>query len=193
MKDFNVHITSFQEGDRQAFKCAFDSLYGPLCLFINRFIHHLPAAEDIVQESFLTLWNHHEEMTSAAHIKSFLYLTSRNTALDYLKHEKIRNSYNEQAIIELSETENFTYFVIEEEVEYILLKTQENLPRQCKQIFILAMQGKSNEDIAKQLDISVNTVKTQKKIAYKKMKQYISGIGVMVMMIGREVVEAMNQ
>ena len=183
VKDFNINIKLFKEGNKQAFKCTFDSLYDPLCLFINRFIHNLPTAEDIVQESFLTLWNHHEEMSSAAHIKSFLYLTSRNTALDYLKHEKIRNSYNERAIAELSETENFTYFVIEEEVEFILLKTQESLPRQCKQIFILAMQGKSNEDIARQLDVSINTVKTQKKIAYKKMKQYISAIGMIVMMM----------
>ena len=39
------------------------------------------------------------------------------------------------------------------------------------------MQGKDNEAIAKTLNISVNTVKTQKKIAYKKLKSYITEIG----------------
>ena len=67
----------------------------------------------------------------------------------------------------------FEYFIIEEEVERILLKTQENLPPKCKRIFILAIQGKSNDEIAKELNISVNTVKTQKKIAYRTLKDYI--------------------
>ena len=71
-------------------------------------------------------------------------------------------------------TENFEYFVIAEEVEQILLKTQESLPGKCKEIFILAMQGKDNEAIAKTLNISVNTVKTQKKIAYKKIESLLS-------------------
>ena len=92
------------------------------------------------------------------HIKSFLYLISRNSALDYLKHQKIKNQY-EQKVLEAEVTENFEYFVIAEEV------------------FILAMQGKDNEAIAKTLNISVNPVKTQKKIAYKKLKSYITEIG----------------
>jgi len=54
-----------------------------------------------------------------------------------------------------------------------LLKTQENLPPKCKRIFILAIQGKNNDEIAKELNISVNTVKTQKKIAYRTLKDYI--------------------
>ena len=110
------------------------------------------------------------------HIKSFLYLISRNSALDYLKHQKFKNQY-EQKVLEAEVTENFEYFVIAEEVEQILLKTQESLPGKCKEIFILAMQGKDNEAIAKTLNISVNTVKTQKKIAYKKLKSYITEIG----------------
>ena len=101
------------------------------------------------------------------HIKSFLYLISRNSALDYLKHQKIKNQY-EQKVLEAEVTENFEYFVIAEVV---------SLPGKCKEIFILAMQGKDNEAIAKTLNISVNTVKTQKKIAYKKLKSYITEIG----------------
>ena len=176
MKEFSWDINRFRSGDRSAFQFVFDNLYQTLCLFTNRFLKDLPASEDIVQENFLSLWNHREEMESMVHIKSFLYLISRNSALDYLKHQKIKNQY-EQKVLEAEVTENFEYFVIAEEVEQILLKTQESLPGKCKEIFILAMQGKDNEAIAKTLNISVNTVKTQKKIAYKKLKSYITEIG----------------
>lgn len=179
LKNFIVEIEKFEAGERQAFKTVFDSLYSNICLFTNRYVKNLPVAEDIAQECFVTLWDHRETMKSIQHIKSFLYLSARNTALDYLRHEKIKNSYNEHTIQELETSENFIHFVIEEEVEQILLKTEANLPRQCKQIFILAMQGKENEEIALKLNISVNTVKTQKKIAYKKLKHYISEIGIL--------------
>lgn len=166
-------IKSFKAGNRQAFKFVFDKLYTTLCLFTNRFLNDLPASEDIVQETLLTLWNHREEMDSMAHIKAFLYMACSNASLDYIKHLKIKESYQQQQI-ENEITANFEYFVIAEEVEQILLKTQESLPEKCKRIFILAMQGKDNETIARELNISVNTVKTQKKIAYKKLKDFLS-------------------
>lgn len=175
MEENTIDINLFHQGERNVFKTVYNSLYNSLCLFTNHFVNNLTASEDIVQETFLTLWKHREEMESYLHIKSFLYSATRNAALDYLKHLKIRNRY-EQNISRLESTEIFEHFIIEEEVERILLKTQENLPAKCKQIFILAIQGKDNEEIATILNISVNTVKTQKKIAYKKLKQYISGI-----------------
>lgn len=183
LENFVVEIEKFKAGDKQAFKTVFDSLYAGLCLFTNRYTNDLPTAEDISQECFVTLWNHRDTMESVQHIKSFLYLAARNTALDYLRHEKIKNNYHEHTIQELETSENFIHFVIEEEVEQILLKTEENLPRQCRQIFIWAMEGIDNEEIASRLHISVNTVKTQKKIAYRKLKHYISEIGVLLLYI----------
>ncbi len=183
LKNLIIEIEKFKSGDRQTFKMIFDSLYSRLCLFINRYINDLPSAEDIAQECFVVVWNHRDTLTSVQHIKSFLYLTARNNALDYLRHEKIRNNYEETTIQELETTENFVHFVIEEEVEQILLKTEENLPHQCRQIFVWAMQGMDNEEIALRLNISVNTVKTQKKIAYRKLKRYISEIGLLLLYI----------
>lgn len=172
-KELSPNIKQFQEGNKQAFKTIFDCLFRNICLFINRFINDLPAAEDICQETFISLWNHREEMQSSTHIKSFLYLSAHNAAIDYLRHEKIKNTYTERALQEFETTEMFVHFVIEEEVEQIMLKMQQELPTQCHRIFVLAMQGKSNEEIASTLNISVNTVKTQKKIAYSRLRKHI--------------------
>ena len=150
MEGVTLDMERFRQGDSLIFKTVFDGLYHSLCLFTNRFLNNLDASEDIVQEAFCALWNHREEMESVIHIKSFLYSVTRNTVLNYIKHQKIRLRYEQR-----------------------LLKTQENLPPKCKRIFILAIQGKNNDEIAKELNISVNTVKTQKKIAYRTLKDYI--------------------
>ncbi len=173
-------IEFFRNGDKRAFRAVFDQSFKDLCLFANRFVRDLPAAEDIAQEAFITLWNNHAIMESMPHIKSFLYTITRNAAINHLKHEKIKNEYIEQALRELETTENFIHFVLEEEVEQLLMKTRENLPPQCRQVFILAMQGKSVEEIATELHLSVNTVKTQKKIAYRKLKSYISSVSALL-------------
>ena len=161
-------IELFRNGDKRAFRAVFDQSFKDLCLFANRFVRDLPAAEDIAI------------MESMPHIKSFLYTITRNAAINHLKHEKIKNEYIEQALRELETTENFIHFVLEEEVEQLLMKTRENLPPQCRQVFILAMQGKSVEEIATELHLSVNTVKTQKKIAYRKLKSYISSVSALL-------------
>ena len=171
MEGVTLDMERFRQGDSLIFKTVFDGLYHSLCLFTNRFLNNLDASEDIVQEAFCALWKHREAMESVIHIKSFLYSVTRNTVLNYIKHQKIRLRY-EQSLHDLEDKTLFEYFIIEEEVERILLKTQENLPPKCKRIFILAIQGKNNDEIAKELNISVNTVKTQKKIAYRTLKDY---------------------
>lgn len=173
-QEFSLNIKQFQAGNKKAFKTIFDCLFKNICLFTNRFLNNIPASEDIAQEAFISLWNHREKMQSPAHIKSFLYTSAHNAAIDFLKHEKIKNLYHTHALQELETTETFIHFIIEEEVAQILRSTEQELPAQCRQIFILAMQGISNEEIATRMGISINTVKTQKKIAYRRLKQHIA-------------------
>lgn len=79
--------------------------------------------------------------------------------------------------------------MIEEEVERILAETEFELPPKCREIFKLAMQGKDNEEIARLLGVSENTVKTQKKIAYKKLKQKIAEVTMLLLLLNQVVGE----
>ena len=180
-------VLKFRQGDKQAFKLVYDCLFKNICLFVYKYVHNQEVAEDIAQETFVTLWGHKLEMDSWVHIKSFLYLISRNASLDYLKHEKIKGQYCDFVLANYEDSETFMNFVIEEEVERILLQTEADLSPRCKEIFILSMQEKSNEEIAMQLKISVNTVKTQKKIAYKILKHHISELSVLIVWLSENI------
>ena len=61
-----------------------------------------------------------------------------------------------------------------EELLLLIQHTVEQMPAQRKRIYEMSRkEGKNNDEIAKELNISVNTVKTQKKIAYRTLKDYI--------------------
>ena len=63
--------------------------------------------------------------------------------------------------------------VIAEESYRILVDAIEKLPPQMKSIMQLALEGKSNPEIAETLNISGETVHSQKKIAYRKLRVYL--------------------
>ena len=68
-------------------------------------------------------------------------------------------------------------------------KAEQELAPKCREIFKLAMQGKDNEEIARLLGVSENTVKTQKKIAYKKLKQKIAEVTMLLLLLNQVVGE----
>ena len=176
----SIKIQGLTVGDRKVYQQIFDTFYHSLCLFTHRFIDDLSVCEDCVQEAFISLWDNREEMASAAHVKSFLYQVSRNNALNHLKHERVKSEYMAKGVQELESQVCFINYVIEEEQE---------LAPKCREIFKLAMQGKDNEEIARLLGVSENTVKTQKKIAYKKLKQKIAEVTMLLLLLNQVVGE----
>ena len=98
-------------------------------------------------------------------VKAFLYTAVRNKALNELEHSKVVFEYA-QKVIEKKKDSFFHDAVVEEETYRIL-------PDQMRAIMRLAMEGKKNAEIAEQLNVSVETVHTLKKIAYKKLRIYL--------------------
>lgn len=180
-----IEVRELVVGDRKVYQRIFDEFYDSLCLFTHRFVEDLPTCEDCVQEAFISLWNNRESMESSAHVKSFLYQVCRNNALNYLKHERVKNAFLSQRMQELESRVCFINYVIEDETERILARTRQELPLKCREIFILAMQGKDNGEIARLLSVSENTVKTQKKIAYKHLKKNIAEMGMFILLLSR--------
>lgn len=170
-----MDIKLFRNGSKKIFEKIFQSYYRSLCLFANKIIDNMPVAEDIAQESFIALWGSASSIENENHLKAFLYQITKNNCLNYLKREKIKNRFTEVNKIEQIDRE-FSYMVIEEEIERIMRHMIETLPPKCSEIFMLAMKGKSNEEIANQLRISINTVKTQKKISYNRLREHISSL-----------------
>lgn len=158
--------------NEQSFHDIFDKYYVSLCLFANQYTEDPNVSADIVQDSFAKLWQIRDDFFYLHQVKSFLYTAVRNKALNELEHAKVVYEHA-QRIIEKKKDVFFHDAVIEEETYRILTEAIDKLPEQMKAIMYLALEGKKNAEIASTLQVSTETVHTLKKMAYKKLREYL--------------------
>ncbi|MEG1616256.1 MAG: RNA polymerase sigma-70 factor [Bacteroidales bacterium] len=151
------------------FKVLFDRYYVPLCLFADRYLENEEMAADIVQESFLKLWQLRKDFFYLHQARSFLYTTVRNKSLNELDHRKVVSEYTLQTL-QKSKESFFTDHLIESETYRVLSEAIDQLPPQTRAVMRLALDGFSNAEIAQELTISGETVHSLKKIAYRKLR-----------------------
>lgn len=142
--------------------------------YAHGLINNEPAAEDIVEESFIKLWEKRTSVQSAASVKPYLYAIVRNACVDYLKKNKSEATAKKQ-ILWLSETENNP---LQEEgglpnIHLNMHDAVEILPPRKAQIFTMFhLQHKSIQQIAMELNLSIGSVKNQKSAALEMLRNY---------------------
>lgn len=159
-----------------SFNALFGELYSSLCLFSERFLVSTVHSEDLVQEVFLKLWDKFEDFDSVTALKAYLYQSTRNSCLNHIRHEKVKRKYESERVHEVQEQSFFLQQVVEEESSRIIAQSIEELPTQCQNILQLSINGLKNQEIAEDLGISINSVKTQKNIAYKKLRHKLQHV-----------------
>lgn len=165
----HAHIEMINLSNDAEFKVLFDRYYVPLCLFADRYLENEEMAADIVQESFLKLWQLRKDFFYLHQARSFLYTTVRNKSLNELDHRKVVSEYTLQAL-QKSKESFFTDHLIESETYRVLSEAIDQLPPQTRAVMRLALDGFSNAEIAQELTISGETVHSLKKIAYRKLR-----------------------
>ncbi|MBE7170523.1 MAG: RNA polymerase sigma-70 factor [Williamsia sp.] len=170
----SLHFASFQRGEESGFTYFFKTLYQPVLQYAHSLIDNEPAAEDIVEESFVKLWEKRTMVQSAASVKPYLFAIVKNTCIDYLNKRKTETK-GKREIVWLSETENNP---LQEERNFpsIHLNMQdavEILPPRKAQIFTMFhLQHKSIREIAMELNLSIGSVKNQKSAALEMLRNY---------------------
>ncbi len=167
------------------YKSLFDKLYTSLCLFANNYLKNLEVSKDIVQEVFIKIWEDKIEFQNENTIKSYLYTSVKNKSLDYLKSKYVKKTEH-FSISEMRKLETEPFFLREVvilETSSIIENAINTLPNKCAQIIKLSIKDFTNAEIAEELGISVNTVKTQKKIGYKRLKPLLKDYFILIAFI----------
>lgn len=163
-------IRQLKRGNKKAFQAFFDHYFNALAAFGYKYVPDQYVVEDMVQEVFVSFWQTKENFDHINAAKSFLYTSVRNKCLNHLKHQTVIRKHQEALIYNLESDQYFEAHVIEEETFNQLLIEIRKLPDGAQEIMLLALNGLKNQEIADELNVSINTVKTQKKIAYAKLK-----------------------
>jgi RNA polymerase sigma-70 factor (ECF subfamily) len=163
-------------GEKIDLKDFFNIYYPELTSFASRYIVNLTVCEDIVQEVFISFWEKQKNFPALNAVKAFFYTSTRNYCLDYLKHSKVEERYRIQNKTEDKVSESFLEEVIRKEAYSEIYSEINKLPEMGKKILLLALRENSNEEIAKILNIAINTVKTHKARAYKVLRKNLNDL-----------------
>ena len=156
--------------DKGVFHEIFLEHYTPLCLFAGKFTKDSDIAADIVQDAFVALWSKRENFSNLPQVRSFLYTCVRNKALNELKHIQVVQQHSEE-LARLADEAGFHEEVVRSEVFRIMRNEISRLPKQMGTIMDLSLNGLKNKEIAEKMNITLNTVRTLKKLAYKKLRK----------------------
>lgn len=154
-------VTAIRRGDEQAFEKLFFEYYEQLCKFVCRYIHSMFIAEELVQEVLANIWEGRAILPENLSLRTYLYQSVKNQALDYIKHEEVIQKYEQEVEIRLynegheSESEPITKAGFIEAVQRAI----EELPKQSRQIYQLSRtDGFTYPEISEILNISIKTV-----------------------------------
>lgn len=162
-----------QEDEDQFMEYIFRNYYAPLCRTVYNITRDKDAAEDIVQDVLLKVWRRKSQLDFSKSIKSYLFRSSVNTALNYLEKNRRNTSMEEVGQIPLGA--NTTDDAIGyDEVNHRIHQALEALSPKCRTVFSLSRYEElSYAEIAEQLDISVKAVEKHMGKALKHMRAYL--------------------
>jgi len=170
-------INGIQKGDIAVFEELYKRYYIFLCLIAEHIVRNPSDAKEIVSDVFVKLWNIREKIDIITSIKAYLVRAVHNTSINYLERHRISNKLTDS--LSNSDYELLAWDsdyplgqLYKKEIMDILEQGISTLPDACREIFILSRnEGMTYCKIAGKLGISVNTVKTQMKIALARLRE----------------------
>ncbi|MCT7650229.1 RNA polymerase sigma factor [Arcobacter lacus] len=148
--------------------------YDELVSYVQKMTKDKEQALEIVQETYARTLEKQKEI-KIENERAFLYKVARNLTFDYSK--KVKN----KEFIEYKEENHFCSIeeqpdeiVLENIKEELLIEALETLPKHLKQVFVLHIfDGYDKKQIAKILNLSLNTVQKYVIAATTKLTEYI--------------------
>lgn len=179
-------IEELRCGNESAFRRIYDRHYVPLCRFADLFLHDTSLSEEVVDDAIFYLWEHRSEVEITYSLRAYLMKSVRNRCLNELNslahREELRfSSFSLPENAEFLDTlfiekDHPLGYLLEQELEEELERSIEALPEECRVVFKKSrFEQKKYEEIARELNISVNTVKYHIKNALAFLQKRMSG------------------
>jgi RNA polymerase sigma-70 factor (family 1) len=157
-----------QSEDQQAYKELFTELYGYLYHFAWSVVKSKELSEETVSDVFIKVWEKRKSLLQISNLKVYLYVATRNIALNYLNKQK-RTSFADIEEFSINLKSNYSdpeQLLITSEMMLLIQKAIVQLPPRCRLVFKLIKEDKMKyREVAEVLHVSVKTVENQMAIA----------------------------
>ncbi len=171
MKHEDDILQLLKKGDKQGLELLFKKFYRPLVVYACKFVDSESQAEDLVQDVFISFWEGDKFTSVKNYLRAYLYNSVKNKCLNHLR-AKPKNII---VGLELYESSIPDMFLDDTQLNKQLadvIKEVDKLPQRTREVFIAVYFYKmSYSEIAEELDISKNTVKTTLSRAMKGLRE----------------------
>ncbi|WP_247237773.1 RNA polymerase sigma factor [Telluribacter sp. SYSU D00476] len=173
LKQESEILLQVSQGSERAFAMLFHHYHQRLGVHIYRITKSEELAEEVVQDVFMKIWLNRELLTDIDNFPVYLYVISKNAALNCLKkvaREKVRtvdlDLIPDAAYAPETSDEDYRYLLIDEAID--------RLPSQQRQVYLLSRHERlPYSEVAARMSISKETVKKYLQIATESISSYI--------------------
>lgn len=175
-----AYLARVRDGDLDAIALAYDAHHGALCSFAKRLLGDDHAAEDLVQDVFLTLPSLVHRLDEGASLRSFLLGIAANRARHHRRASRRRFLFVERLKRETPvPTENPEQTSERKGLAEALARALEALPFDHRVTFVLReIEGYSAREVAASLKIPEATVRTRVFHARQKLRALLDAEGI---------------
>ena len=160
-------VEGVKQGDERYFNILFKKYFRHLHFFATQYVKDSSVAENLVQDTFMTLWRKRAELKSQNEpgLLSWLYTVLKNNCFHHLKRQKAEREFSSSLLEEQVQLDMAGLFEMDtsehtfNEIYKIIQQTLEELSPQCRRVFEMSrFDGFKNREIAALLNISEKAV-----------------------------------
>lgn len=144
-------------------------------VFAERYVSDPDVVDDMLQEAYIKFWMNRGKIGKVASPRNYFFSLLKNLIADkrgYFARQS--DGYDEDASARLPDEADIERHVMEVEASELITKAVMQLAPRGRQVILMELDGKSLDEIAKALELSVNTVKTVRYRMLKRLAELLS-------------------
>jgi RNA polymerase sigma-70 factor, ECF subfamily len=185
MRDlYNKEIVELlKNGSEKAFEAIIKAEFNNVAFFVNHFLKDIMLAEDVAQETFISLWKSRGTLNPEANLRAYIFTIARNKAINVMRtrYFNMSDSINKREIqihLNTLSSDELDKNIDALELTVLIEKTYNKLPEKVRDSFVMNKKfGMTYEQIASAKGMNIKAIEYQMssalKIFRKKFKDYI--------------------
>ncbi len=173
-KGLDAYLIQVAEGNMAAFQQLYDEMKKPVFALAFSIVHNQHAAEDIVQETFIKVFQHAALYHRGTKPTAWIYKLTQNCCMDYLKRANRDIVLETVAVLDSSLTDSFSD-IAEREIITQAMKQLDETERTIVTLYLVV--GMKQTEIAEWVNLPYRIVRSKYRYAIKKLQHYLSDKG----------------
>lgn len=160
--------------DIESYEKLYAELFVPLALKALEITQSQQAAEDIVQELFIDLWQHPKQLEHPQALRSYLFNAVRNRAINY--YRTYQRGAPAEFLDDLHSPIDEDSLEVAEEAMHLrikLLQALDTLPERCREVMLHLLDDKKPEEVSQIMQLSIHTIASQKRHAIMLLRRLL--------------------